>query len=727
MIPIAFYKNRPYLDNEYSDAHFDPASGLEPEVLAAGLKKIFLEKFDTNPAPTVRAEMFAFLYDNVQIEINAKNLFAAKINHKRKLLQYTFDAKKHVLENYDPDTLALQNLAVEWGCVPLIDYHHTLPDWNEIMRLGFPGLLNRAVMRKAELELDASATEEQKIFTDSVITSYEAILRLLRRIRDMALKDPEAKLFCDCVSELLEHEPRTLYEAMMMTDLFMMVYEVGMENARSFGLIDHLYAPYYRADLAAGRCTEEEARELMRYLFNKYSAANRNAGQPFGIGRSDADGNYLTTELTQIILEVYDELKIVNPKIHVRYHPNMPESLLRQILEMIRHGVSSINLISDEAVYRGYEKIGIDRSIAQHYVPQGCYEPTLMGLEEPLICCSWISIPKAIEFALNNGQDMLTGKMSGTEFACDPESYEEFYRRFLIELDTIVTNVIRAIDGESLLQHLINPSPVYSGTMASCMERAKDIFNGGMQYSNTSVKACGVGTAVDSLMIIKKYVYEEKRITLSALRDLMRANWQGGESLRLDILKETNRYGNGFAEPDNTARDIYDHIASLVVGRKNKLGGVYRLGADSVMHCVDHAVHVAATPDGRYAAAPFSKNLCSVAGMEREGVTANILSVTNLDTSNLVNAAVCDFIIHPSAIEGERGMEAFLAMTKVYFARGGMTLQGNVFSIEDLHAAKKEPEKYASLQVRICGWNEYFVRMSEVRQNDFIARCQTLR
>ncbi len=726
MLSFDFYKNRPFLDHEFAEPNFDPSTGLPPEELAVKLQDLFDEKLGYMPTALLRAEMFAFLYDHVQLEINPRNLFAAKINHKKLLVPYTAKFKRVILERYSPETLTLQKNAVEWGCVPNADYHHTLPDWNDIQRFGFVGLLRRAEARKESLQTDPTATEEQRIFIESVIVVYAAIMRLLTRIRDESLKHPQASLFTRCITELLHHEPRTIYEAMMTTDLFMMIYEVGLENCRSFGLIDRLYEPFYTEDLRVGRFTEEEVRELLRYFLNKYSAANRWAGQPFGLGGARKDGTYGSTVLTKIILEIYSELDICNPKIHVRYHKSMPDELLRQILEMIRQGKSSINLISDEAVWRAYEKIGISTDLSQNYVPQGCYEPQLMGLEEPLICCSWISIPKAIEFAINNGVDMLTGRESGVLYNTDPSTYEEFYQRFLIQLDHIVNNVIRAVDEETIYMHLINPSPVYSGTVGTCIERCADVYNGGVTYANTSLKLCGIGTVVDSLMMVKKYVYDEKCITFRQLRELLRNNWEGGEDLKIRILNEKNRYGNSLPEPDQTAKAIYDHAAALIVGRKNRIGGVYRMGADSVMHCVDHALHVAATPDGRDACAMFSKNLCPVAGMERQGVTASMLSVLNIDTSNMVNAIVFDFIIHPSAVAGERGMAAFMALAKTYFSQGGMTLQGNIFSLEDLIEAQKNPEKYANLQVRVCGWNEYFVKMKKEKQDDFIKRCQEL-
>lgn len=719
-----FYANRSLLDNEFKQPNFDPATGMPPEEIDARLKEQFDQRVGSTSTAILRAEMFAFLYDNVQIEINDKNLFAAKINHKKVFVKYTNLFKKHILSQHSPQTLDLQAEAVEWGCRPCIDYHHTLPNWNDIHALGFPGMLDRAKKRQAELMQDITATQEQKDFLQSVIIVYSAIMRLLCRIHRESLKYPAAQLFSECIHELTLHEPHTIYQAMMLTDLFMMIYEVGLENARSFGLIDRLYEPLYLADLKNGRFTEEEVRELFRYFLNKYSAANRWAGQPFGLGGADKHGNYGSTLLTKLILEVYQELEIANPKIHVRYHKNMPEDLLRQILEMIRSGISGINLLSDEAVWNAYEKIGIGRELSQHYVPQGCYEPTLMGLEEPLICCSWISIPKAVEFAVNNGVDMLTGKEGGTPYSTNPTAYAEFYQRFLVQLDTIVNNVIRAVDGESDFMHLINPSPVYSATFASCIEKACDIYNRGAVYANTSLKLCGIGTAVDSLLIVKKYVFDEKRLTLQEFRKVLQNDWEGYEDLRIEVLNEKNRYGNGLSEPDGLARDIYAHLAALIVGRKNKIGGVWRLGADSVMHCVDHAAYVAATPDGRQARAMFSKNMCGVAGMERQGITAAMHSVLSIDTTNLVNAAVCDFIIHPSAVEGQRGMDAFSALARTYFDCGGMILQGNVFGIDDLYAAQQDPEKYSNLQVRVCGWNEYFVKMTKEKQDDFIRRCR---
>ena len=727
MISFDFYKNRSYLNNEFKEPKYDESTGMSLEEMEENLRKMFLENFDVLASVTLRAKMFAYIYDHAQIEINPYNLFAGKANmglFMRKEGAKLF--KKSVLEKYSPETLELQASAKECASAPGVDYHHTLPDWNDIVHLGFWGILDRALKRKEQLETDPEASEEQKLFIDSVITVYSAILRLIGRMHDEALKYEGTQLYVACLEGIMSHKPATLYEVLQTSLLFSICYEIGLENSRSIGQVDCLYEPYYRADIASGRYTHEELCEMLRYFLNTYSAIDRWAGQPMCLGGSNADGEYMDTYMTNLLLDIYDELDIYNPKIHIRYHKNMPQKLLRKVLEMIRHGHSSLVLVNDEVVYKGYERIGISREESQSYIPMGCYEPVLLGGEEASICASWIGIPKAVELTINKGKDMLTGNVNGVAFDNDPQTYKEFFLRFLVQLDSIINKIINAIESEFVYQDKISPSALYSATIASCMEQAKDVRQCGMKYNNTSIKCCGIGTTVDSLMIVKKYVYEEKIISLSRLRELLLNNWQGADDLRLQILKETNRYGNGLSEPDTTAKHIYEHIAALVIGRRNNCGGVYRLGADSVMQCVDLAVNVGATPDGRFAREPFSRNMCSVTGMDREGVTANILSATAIDHSYLMNGGICDFVIHPSAVEGERGMEAFLALTRVYFERGGMALQGNVFGLEDLYAAQKEPEKYESLQVRVCGWNEYFVRMNEYKQNEFINRSRNM-
>jgi trans-4-hydroxy-L-proline dehydratase len=381
-------------------------------------------------------------------------------------------------------------------------------------------------------------------------------------------------------------------------------------------------------------------------------------------------------------------------------------------------------MISDEAIYKGYEKIGIPRDVSENYVPIGCYEPVIMGKEDAMICACFMNMVKAAEFAITGGSDLLTGEVFGLVTPTYFESFHEFLQSFYAHLDSLVEHFIDNIDKQTKLSHLINPSPIYSGTITSCIKRGKDVFSGGMKYSNTTFKCYGIATTVDSLLAVKRLVYDEKRLTLSKLHQVLKDNWAGNENIRRMIQNSKNKYGNNLDEPDQLMHDIYHRLSDRIVNRKNARGGVYRLGADSIQINVMNGRRTGATADGRKACEPVSKNLCAVSGMEWKGVTALMHSVLKLDHDNLLGSEPLDIILHPSAVKGEEGLAAMIALIETYFNSGGIALQANVLDHETLVAAQKEPMKYQNLQVRLCGWNEYFVNLTDIQQNELIKQTR---
>ncbi len=731
-----FYQNRAHLDREFECPGWNSESGQDAGTLSANLQS-FVDGQTGLPMPLLRAKAFDFLLTHAQIEINPYNIFADKINIG---IDYTGSAGPDIFANnlyyrfhkevkereipleHQRDLQAERiGIGTAWA-----DYWHTLPDWNEVLRLGFPGLLRRAIETKAAKAASGELTPDQAVFYDSVIISYQAIMKYINRLYEESLRYAIAP-YSECLKQITQHPPRNLYEVLETVYLYLSMEEIGVERCRSLGLIDRLYLPYYQADIASGRFSVDEIKEMFRYFFNKFNAAKRFAAQPLSLCGTWPDGRDAANELTMLILDVYGELGNLNPKIQIRYHAGLPDQVFNKILQLIRQGQSSIAILNDEAIYRGYEKIGIPRAVAVDYVPIGCYEPVIIGKEDAMICACFMNITKAVEFALTGGSDQLTGEVFGLETPNDYPTYAAFLAAFYQHLDYLVAYFIDNIDKQTKLSLLINPSPVYSGSIRSCLEKGRDVFSGGMTYSNTTAKCYGIATTVDSLLAVKKLVYDEKLITLAALREALRNDWQGYERIQSIIKHDPNKYGNNRAEPDQLMVDIYNHLATAIVGRPNARGGVYRLGADSIAINVQEGKRTGATPDGRNARQPVSKNICAVSGMERNGLTAFMQSILKLDHDSLLGSEPLDFIIHPSAVQGEAGLKAMNALFRTYFAQGGITLQGNVFNYENLLAAQKDPEKYKYLQVRLCGWNEYFVNLSLVQQNEFIRQTQSKR
>ncbi|MBE6603925.1 MAG: hypothetical protein E7636_06365 [Ruminococcaceae bacterium] len=728
----SFTQNRPMIENEYELANFDPATGLDVEILRQKLQEIQDTPTD-EPRALVFAKAYAYLLDNLQLEINEHTPFSVKFNVG---IDYSYFATNSILETVMsrpqrtkvlrekmPEDLKKAELFRKVGVGYFFtDFWHTVPNWTNVIKYGFAGILENTKTSKQKW-LDSGKIDQDQInFFDSVIICYEAILRLLNRVYEYSLKF-DVPAFSAAIKNLTTKAPETLYEVMLISALYLNFEEFGRERGRTLGPIDRMYLPYYKNDLANG-VPMEEIDDLFRYYFIHFTAAKRYAEQPFTICGCDKDGNDLSNELSLKLLEIYDELNIYDPKIQVRYHKNLDNKIFRQALKMIRGGHSSICIINDAAVFSGYERIGIPVEDAQNYVVLGCYEPIIMGEEEGEIAPVRLNTVKCIEFALNGGKDLITGDQVGFESTTDITSFEQFFQLFLDQVDYCTEWSLDFLRDQSVYNTMINPAPIYSSTFDACIEKGRDVHEYPLKYNNLSIKHLGLATVVDSLMAIKKYVFEKKEITLAELTEALKNDWRGYEDLQTRIIKDTEKYGNNLPLPDALMVKITKHWADRYCARKLKRGGVLRLGLDSVYHCVAFGEMTAASPNGRNCGTPFSKNMCATEGQDRGGITALMQSLLKVDAADFVDATIFDFIMHPSAVEGDKGLNDFESLMKIFFAGGGFAAQGNIVSGEMLKDAQANPEKYSTLQVRVCGWNEYFVKLSKVKQDLFIKQCE---
>lgn len=747
-----FYDMRPYLENEFEEAQWIPESGIPAGELSEKFDE-YLKENDHLPTPLLRAGALAFLLDNCQIAINPHSIYCHKLNlgvnynHCNTdgdfLKKQLHEAGPDIMENqmFYPRNRRLQEelapvqaernrTAIQIGAGrAFCDYRHACPDWNNVFALGFKGLRDRVAAYKAEKEAAGTLTEKQAIFYDASILSYDAILRCMKRIYKESLKF-DVPEYSAAVAHLAENPPETTYQAILMTILYTNFGEIGYEKIRTLGSMDLIYWPYYEADLKAGRIDRETMKEMIRYFFLHWNAARRGAQQPFGFGGCN--------DLTYLMLEIYEELNIINPKLLMRVAKDVPDALLLRVAELIRKGSSSIMMMNDEAVIKGYARIGIPREDSEGYLPQGCYEPFIMGKEEPFTCASWTNMAKQVELTISGGVDPLTGISFGSATPTAFETYEDFLNTFYFRLKEMVDMTKDMIETFTSFSTLVNPSPVLSATMDSCLEKGMDIFDGGMKYNNATIKFFGIATTVDALLAVKKLVFDEKLLTMEQLQDAMAKNWEGYELYRQLILNDKNKYGNHLPEPDRLAFELYDTLAKWIVNQPIGTGspvdleepvhrkGVYRMGSDSVDFALLEGHRMGATPDGRKAREPISKNLTAVAGMQRNGVTAYIHSVLAMELDKLLGSAPLDFIVHPSAVQGEAGLKAMAAAFRAYFQAGGMCLHGNVIQYEQLLAAQKDPAKYKDLQIRVSGWNDYFVNLTPVQQEQFLRQTRVM-
>ena len=478
--------------------------------------------------------------------------------------------------------------------------------------------------------------------------------------------------------------------------------------------------PFYKKDIESGRYRDEQIREFMRYFLFKMWAAHIPFDLPFTIGGEAPDGrSEVTNEISHMIVEIYDELEIHSPKIHVRISDKTPDDFIKKVLDCIRRGHSSFLMMNDKVAAAGLMRAGIEERDARNYVPVGCYENAAWGVEMPCTGNSAIAMPKAIEYVITGGRDLSSGRLMTFDTGL-VQSFEQFKDAIKAQIKAMRDKSVNFINTIESHYPEINADLFVSGLCEYAVKAGKDVFEGSAKYNNSSVNYMGIATLVDSVAAVKKAVYDEKKVTLAELFDILRGNWEGHEDLLSFVRNLPEKYGNNECLTDSLMKEFTDYIGEITNNKPNGRGGVYKAGCYSIDRCFTYGKGIMATPDGRKAGEPFSKNLCPVIGMDKKGITAVLTSVAKIDHAAFASGTVLDYVLHPSAVSGEDGLCAMLGIVKTYFSMGGLALHGNVFDAKILKAAQRNPEKYKNLQVRVCGWNVFFVNLSKEEQDAFI-------
>ena len=263
-----------------------------------------------------------------------------------------------------------------------------------------------------------------------------------------------------------------------------------------------------------------------------------------------------------------------------------------------------------------------------------------------------------------------------------------------------------------------------SPTYQNSRESGIDVYSGGAKYNNTSIVGAGLATLADSLIAVKKVVFEENFKTLDELKFILLSNWQQDEKLRLRVKKKYSKFGNNEDEADKLATEIYHRFSALINGRKNGRGGVFRCGMFSVDWRFWMGEKSGATPDGRYANTPIADGVGPRGGYDVLGPTAAANSVAKLDHAIASNGTLYNQKFHPSALSGVSGLMNFASYIRAFFDQKGMHMQFNVVSKETLLDAQKNPENYKNLVVRVAGYSALFTTLSKALQDDIINRTE---
>lgn len=687
------------------------------------LRAEILKMEEAYPAKAIaKAKTFALLAEKAPLETEKGNVFRARLNAFGLMSEQRWRWECEVKDAFLKEESAfIQRAWEDYGAYRGIgDYGHTSPNTKLLLSKGFAGTLERIEYYSSK----ANLTAEQNDFYLSCKIVLEAMMTAAKRLSSAI--EPYDKEHAASLLRIANGAPQNSYDAMQLLLFYFFMHEyVGGTRVRTLGRLDVLLAPFYKRDLASGVYTKEQIKDLLKFFLYEFWQAKVPFGLPFCLGGVDDGGNEVTDEISYLIVEAFDSLSIESPKIHVRVSQKTPKEFLKLVLDCIRRGNSSFVFVNDRIGVEALMRIGIEERDAKDYVPIGCYEPAVWGVEMGCTGNGGVNLVKAIECAVNGGKDLKNDVLCGLPAEL-PTTYESFLLALKSQISYMTERGMRYIVEMEKHYREINPDPLLSAQYDRSVERGLDVYEGGAKYNNSSFYFYGIASLVDSICAVKTLVFEEKRFSFADFVKMLKNDWAGYEKERQAACRLPHKYGNGDPLADALTEEMTKFCATLANGKANGRGGVFKAALFSINNCFHLGSKTMATPDGRHAGDPLSKNLCATVGMDRKGITALISSVTKIDHVAFPNGSVLDVVFHPTAVSGEDGLEAFYNILMIYLKKGGFAMHGNVFDTETLKKAQANPKEYQNLQVRLCGWNAYFVNLSKAEQDSFIKQSENL-
>ncbi len=612
---------------------------------------------------------------------------------------------------------------------------HVLPDYRKLLAKGWSGLRSDidASRQSGKSEAELAELESFEITTEAAsmyIMRYQAEAeRLLGEAEKSgnAARAAELRRMSDSLKHIATEPASSFYEAVQLVWLVHeMLYCENSPFAVSLGRVDQYLYPYFRKDMENGAITEDEAADLIDHFWLKISGY-RKSYQNLAIGGCDKDGKNACNELTLMCLDTAARLKVDQPSIAFRWPKDIDDTTWNAVLRLIREGMGFPAMMYDPTYMGAQVAAGVSEDDVWDYAFVGCVEPVVMGKENGDTELFRLNIPRIVKLFLNGGTDVETGRVYHMKNTIDPEkieSFDEFTELFFDELEYWYEKMLRCLTHMTRLYAERYPLPFISVMTDDCIARGKGINAGGARYDHSGFNPCGVANAADCLTAIRRIVFDNKLATLSEYTKAVNDDFEGYEDLRNFAVNRAEKFGNDSEIPDMLAARIAE-LASDCAGRfRTYPGGTFRLGMYSVEDHSDLGASTGATPDGRMAGVSLCNSSGASQGMDKNGPTAMINSVTRFPMIRAANGQVLDIKFTPSVIAGETGAGALRALIDTYYRKGGMEIQVSAVSRKTLLDAQAHPEQYGDLIVRVSGFSAYFTGLNLTTQNEIIERTE---
>ncbi len=613
---------------------------------------------------------------------------------------------------------------------------HVTPDYRSVLERGFAGILDEVRERRKSAE-----DSERAAFYDAAEISAGAAIAFGRRWSEHCAAEAGREPRPDRAGELgeladiLAHVParpaRSFHEALQSIFLtHAMIHQESFQHGVSFGRLDQLLWPYYQRDVAAGRLTPARAVELLGCFLGKAAELlplfNAMATEYFSglssasgitLGGSDADGGDASNELSFLVLEAYDQLRLRQPNLHLRLHPDSDPALVSRACEVVKGGGGMPAFFNDATVVPALEQTGVATRDARDYSIVGCVEWGVPGRSFPAAGAAFLSLPAALDRALHGGAHADEGG-APRDFA----SPEALVTAFRSEVERLVADAVAGNDAIERAHAGFRPTPLLSLMVDACVEQGADVTAGGARYDSTGMQGVGVADVADSLAAIERLAFDEESSTLPELVAAADRDFAGVAELAHRAGDRAPKFGQDRGAAEDWARRVADIFCDAVRRHRNPRGGPYLPGFWTMTTHVGFGRRLGALPSGRRAGAPLADGLSPVNGCDSEGPTASLCAGAAAASGKIANGLCLNEKVDPWYLRGEAGTRLLADLTRGYFAAGGMQVQYNVVDAALLQNAKRHPERHRDLVVRISGYSAYFNDLTEEMKDEIIAR-----
>ena len=602
------------------------------------------------------------------------------------------------------------------------EWQHATADYKKVLDKGIKGIIE-----EIDESLKIHTQTEQIEFLNALKKVANTIIAWAHRCSAKALEfsktveNKEYKQNLETLSQALlnvpENKPQSFYEAVLT------IYVCFSADPDSVGTLDRYLRPFYEHDIENSIITREEAKEYLQELFlmlqggiHHHTWANftRGGESHFCIGGYLPDGTDGFCDLSKLILESLIDLPTYIPQVTLRWTAKTPKEVFRFALDCERKDPHKrIAFQNDEKRMKCYTEIcGFPFEKAVGYTTVGCNEPAFLG--------AITGSNSKINFARST--ETLFHKKS--EKIINTKNFEEFYDIFLEELLSDL-DIAYDYDDKYNRERAKDINYLSSLFFQGTIEKAKSLTQGAGDIVIASPMLMGIPNVIDSLIVVKQFVFDDKIVTMRELIKALQSNWQGYEDLHTLIINKGDFFGNDTERSNYVAQKLYKSLYEYLKNKTNLFGYHFLIG-DLMGYNIHHkwfGEKMEATPDGRFAGDMLKFGLGQSEGRDKNGLSALLNSIAKVDPNAIgCGSTVTNIMLDEQLIKNDDNFEKTVDMLETYFKNGGVHFQLTYVSKEDLINAKVTPEDYKNLRVRVTGFSDYFVKLNESIQDDIIDR-----